>query len=95
MRFNFKQLFSQKSSINFRHKRYKGIKPDVVVCDLEPDEIVCLCNGKVCLSDIARRLGCTNLEYARFHVESILNFVGDGSYYETEVVSYIMVATEK
>ena len=95
MKIDFKKEFSKKTFTNFRRRRYRSIKPDIVVCDLEPTEIVSLCNGKLSLSDIARRLGCTNLEYARFHVETLMNFVDDGSYYGTEVSTYILVATEK
>lgn len=103
--------FNKKTNVNFRTRRYRNVKPDIIICGfnkdnyqaLKPEHVLRLChNDKNELEKLAQDLGCINTQVARFHVELIENHVdyieddyGDISARDIDIQYYFLVATEK
>ena len=104
--FDLAKEFSKKDSVNFRSRRYKNSKPDIVIPGynqehfqaLRADHVVQLCNGEIDLERLSQELGCVNTDFADFHIESHIVSDDRGDDYDPYGVDrefYFLIATEK
>lgn len=109
MKYDFKKEFAKKHSQNFRSRRFKGCKPDIIVHGgnhehyqaLKPDHIIRLIEADDPQTEIqllASELGCSNVQYADFHVESCIvsdDRSDDYDPYGVDREFYFLIAVEK
>lgn len=109
MRYDFKKEFAKKHSQNFRSRRFKGCKPDIVVHGgnyenyqaLKSNDVIRLIQAKDPQTEmqiLASEFGCSNVHCADFHIESWIVSDDRGDDYDPYGVDrefYFLIAVEK
>jgi hypothetical protein len=107
MGYDFAKEFAKNDSVNFWRRRFKDVKPEIVVpggnsehnLALKHEHVIMLMNsGKTLFPFLATELGCTNVHCAEFRVESWIVSTESGDDYDPYGVDrefYFLIAQEK
>ena len=107
MCYDLKKEFAKKNSQNFWRKRYKGVKPEIIIPGGNPDHYKALKKehvlqlidgGQALFPFIAADLGCSNVHCADFRVETWIVSDDHGDDYDSYSVDqdfYFLIAVEK
>ena len=109
MTYDFQKEFAKKESSNFWRRRFKGVKPEIIVPGgnwehnqaLTMEQVVRLINStdpQAEMALLAEELGCSNVNCADFRVEAWEVSDESGDDYDPYGVDrdfYFLIATEK
>lgn len=98
--------FAKKQNQNFWRRRYRNIKPEIIVPGghvdhfqaLKPEHVIQMMNGgRALFPFIAAELGCSNMHCADFRVESWIVSESGFDDYDPEVDRdfYFLIAVER